>query len=68
MNSNSELLAGGAGLLLMVLGIVLTILWIIMPFVIMGIHGTLKEMLKLMKQAADREKIRDSQQRNDKRF
>ena len=68
MNSNSELLAGGAGLLLMILGFVLTILWIVMPFVIMGIHGTLKEMLKLMKQAADREKIRDSQGRNDGRF
>jgi hypothetical protein len=68
MTSNSELLAGGTGLLLMILGFVLTILWIVMPFVIMGIHGTLKEMLKLMKQAADREKIRDSQRRNDGRF
>ena len=51
----------------MIVAIVISILWIILPFAVFSIHTMMKTQIKLMREAAERERIRDSEARNERR-
>jgi biopolymer transport protein ExbB/TolQ len=62
--NDPRLMSEGLMVFLWVLGAVIAILWIIVPFAVFAINDKARRIEKLLREQAERERIRDSQARN----